>query len=498
MEAAVGTPTSGDTAGSSEMIPPAAASSPASAALSRSVQTALAGLPADPIPVTVLIDAVLALHTADYLSSWPWTPPVWPDDLLRQPAGAWMDELSALLHGPLVFGRIAVLGWSLLDDRVAQAAQSSGMLAGVAEGVHPAVGDFLTPHGLELLRIRAPLVALAVSELPPVVEVQASGPVEAVAVGRQAPTVRGSSARWAAADSGSILVGRGTTTSRLDGLYIEAPEPTEGGPVAATETGAPTEKDGPGDGEARPRRETVFWRASPVLAMGWSRQGVLHVVTRGQTGALRYDPATQQSQVDGRWPAAESACVSETAVAIATKGGSLWWAPPDGDPVMLTETGPGPDAHLALARDRVAILDSGRVLTAGSESRWSEVASVGGATAFAATRGALVVGTSDGNLQALSWLPGPDETPALVTIFPGQAIVHASGAEGMVVVASTTTSPPCGSARRGTSALWGGGRPRRGRASRRWRSVWTGTHAAGRARRPHPRLADRQRRPRCA
>jgi hypothetical protein len=114
----------------------------------------------DLVLVTALIDGVLRRHRRDYLRGWPSRAPSWPVDGPRQPARRWLDEARVLLADEQVFGRAAVVAWSLLDDAVAHEAVSSGVLGGLADEMTPSLAEHLSPAGVELLRRRAPLVAL--------------------------------------------------------------------------------------------------------------------------------------------------------------------------------------------------------------------------------------------------------------------------------------------------------------------------------------------------
>jgi len=152
--------------------------------LSPSVAGAVAQAGGSAVPVATLVDAILAGH-GDYLRLWPTTPPQWPSVALVQHPQRWLDELDPLVATDVIFGRIAILCLCLLDDDVAVAATSCGLLAGIVSEIEPRVADFLSPTGVRLLRRRAPTAAWSADLLPPEVDllgVPDSSAVERIAL----------------------------------------------------------------------------------------------------------------------------------------------------------------------------------------------------------------------------------------------------------------------------------------------------------------------------
>ena len=353
--------------------------------------------------MTVLIDAMLDLHGEQYLTSWPWSPPVWPQDPLMQPVDRWTAELVDLVAAPPVFGRLAILGWCLLDDQVAAAAQASGMLAGIARGITPAARDFLTPVGRVLLRRRAPLVALTVGELPPALDlqgVQGAGSVGPLAV---APPPAGSTrtiGHWAAASGGQVIVGQGPTSRPLF-------------PDSVTD---------------------------PVLALGWSRSERLQVMTR-LSGLSRVDPDTLAVEGYGDWAPTSMAMVTPDGIVAApgVDAGIVTWGVPDGvGPVPLPELDQASGALVAVAAGRVAALGGDRLWFREPESPWTEQAFFDhAATVITATDDHVLLGNEKGEVQLIPWEQSAREAwrPTSLRVLDGP-VRFASGGGRLAIVAS--------------------------------------------------------------
>ena len=369
-----------------------------------------------PVPVTTLIDGVLTRHSSDYLREWTSTPPAWPTGMLRQPAQQWAVELEELLNDGLVFGRIAVVGWCLLDDEVARAASACGLLAGLAREVDPHLTEFLAPAGVRLLRRRAPVAALAVDLLPADVDLQGvvgGGALQRIALARTSTSARGVGA-WAAAAGQDLYVGLGS--------------------------------------RSRPIMEES--RRDPS-AMAFSRGGDLLVLGRQAPGLLRYRPATGQVVEETAWPGVAVAAASESGVAAvvgatATRSGALQivWGLPDGGggPVEL------PEFHrevtrLLVAGEHVAAMADGDLWFGGADREWGrsgffEPVYAPSATTMAADESGVAVGGGDGIVNLRPWEPGgtgngSEAAPwRRVPALPGQQLTVSSRGGGRTVVAS--------------------------------------------------------------
>lgn len=378
-----------------------------------------------PVPVTALIDAMLELHQSDYLAGWSWLAPTWPSDLLAQTPARWMDELDDLLVDVETFGRIAIVGWCLLDDGVAAAAQDSGMLAGVAHRVHPQLSDFLTAEGLRLLRRRAPLAALTVGAAVPPVDLPVSAPVVAAAVARQVAAAPRTVDRWAISAGGDLVVGRGSAWQ-----VVPAP-----GDLAVQS-----------DSIALTKSVSLLPPGLAALALGWSRRTVLHVVETGRPGLLRFDPRTSAWAEDRSWPLASTAAVGEAGAAVADtepSGSIVWGAADGGGPVPLPGPGAAPGAAVAVAGDHVAVLGRAGLNLGGPDRPWLEVelpASPDGSV-IAATGQGVAVGTEKGEVLLIDWAGGGrvalDPMPGIpLRVASGSDRLVALGSDQMVVVLS--------------------------------------------------------------
>lgn len=378
------------------------------------------------VPVSALVDAMLELHGDRYLRGWVATEPEWPSDLLVQPTRRWMAELDELIRGPMIFGRIAILGWCLLDDRVAAEAEACGLLAGIAHGISPSVPEHLTPAGLQLLRRRAPLAALTIDELSPTVELRTSEPPSGSAVARHPAGSAAQVGRWALASRETLYVGTGSSSTWILGseaTTVPVLHHDEGEKAPAVEVDAPG-------------TEAVQVRGAPPVAMGWSARGELDVFSEGQAGLLRYDARRDLLWLDARWPRVESAAIGERDVAaVPSPGGQpVMWGVIGGGPVPLGAGGPGSVDRLAVSRDRVAVVGAGQLWLGGPDQQWSEPVDVGAALALAATGRHVIAATQKGEVRVVAW----DRAVADISFapLPGQEIRHACGSDEIAVVAS--------------------------------------------------------------
>lgn len=386
----------------------------AEAGLSGTVAAALRRVGPDPVSVSDLVDAVLDSHRSDYLAGWSRTPPAWPADSLRQTTARWEEELRQVVRGDLVFGRIAIIGWCLLVDEVAAVAVSSGLLGGLAHEVEPDLAHFMAPTGMRLLRTRAPLVALGVGELPAIVDRRFSEePVDTtlVALPRQPRGSGRGIGNWAVAPGTQVYAGRGGTSAPVL-------EPT----------------------------------TTPVTAIGWSRQGHLHILL-GEAGLARYDPTTSLLTPSTDWPTTALAAIDERAIAAVTHGPPeevVWGTTDGGGPVTLQAVG-SPTA-IAVADELVAVLaERGHVLNLGGtpdDPWWQEKLEAPGRSLFASAQ-EVIVGGDAGQLRRFPWPAGHGEgdghpgevgngtTQQHLDLAIDQTIVHLVGAAGWVVAAST-------------------------------------------------------------
>ncbi len=170
----------------------------------------------DPVPVTYLIDGVMSRHP-EYLQEWPTTATRWPPNLLLQPADRWMAELAPLIGVGPVFGRLAVLGWSLLDAEVAIAASASGLLAAMIDDFREPASDLLSPVGVRLLQMRTPSAAFSAGLLSPTVDllgVEGGGAVERITLGRT-PRMASEIGLWAVSYEDMVWAGTGERSKRV-------------------------------------------------------------------------------------------------------------------------------------------------------------------------------------------------------------------------------------------------------------------------------------------
>ncbi len=405
-EAEAGAPTAAPERGagrqSSQAPGPAPAARPASRALTGSVASVVDRFRSQRVPVTALIDGLLELHGDQYLSSWQWSRPAWPDDAVIQPVDRWTEELLAIVDAPTVFGRLAILGWSLLDDRVAAAAQASGMLAGIARGITPTAREFLRPEGLRLLRRRAPWVALTIDELPPAQEllgVEGAGAVGPIAVAPPPPGAADAIGHWAVAYGGQVHVGKGASSRRA------FPEQAE----------------------------------DSVKALGWSTDQRLHVMS-AFAGLILVAPDTLDLEVRPEWGRLSRAMVSRDGIATTPDAGPglLHWGAPDGDPVPLPELGNPSGALVAVAGDRVAALCDGWLWFGGPGKEWSEQPFFDRTTTVVtATDDHVVLGNEKGEVQLIPWEESARKAwrPVSLRVLDGP-ITQVAGSSRMAVVAS--------------------------------------------------------------
>ncbi|WP_145968822.1 P-loop NTPase fold protein [Ornithinimicrobium sufpigmenti] len=320
------------------------------------------------VPVTTLIDRMLDLHGDDYLGAGSWASPAWPPDTLVQSTDRWMTELGTLLPGARIFGRIALVGWCLLDDRVASAAQSSGVLSGVAGSVYPDLRAFFHETGLLLLRRRAPLAALAAGELAPVLELRGipeAGAITHLALGSAATMPVGSIGTWAAAAGGQVFLGHQEQSRRVL-------------PEEVTDT---------------------------VLALAFSGSGRLHAVSRHNL--YRIDPISLQLTTVEGWPSASAAAVDPRGVVVADEKEVYWAVADAGDAVSL---GAPPGVHasqVATAASRVAVLTEGEIFVTRVDSvtsTWSKLANNNELDVrLTATPDHVYDVTAEGHLRCIPW-----------------------------------------------------------------------------------------------
>jgi len=289
-----------------------------------------------PAAVPELVDALIGHHT-DYLRGWPSSPPRWPAAAPRQSIDRWLEELDPLVVADTLFGRLAIVGWCLLDQDVATAAERSGLLGGLTAEIRPRASDFLTSTGLQLLRRRSPMVALSIGALPEslnLATVTGGRPPNRLAIGRVVDVGNSTVNRWAASCDGQVYVGSGTNSSPI------FPEESSVG----------------------------------VAAMGWSRTGVLHAALGLGSGLARYDPRTEQLDIDSAWPALSVAAVSEDGIAgeTDTTGSLVWGGLDSSSPVELPPIGPLTVAGVALSGNTVVAAEANRLLIGGPDGQWTE------------------------------------------------------------------------------------------------------------------------------
>jgi hypothetical protein len=378
--------------------------------LSTTVRGVIDGAGQDPVAVHRLIDDVLQAHHKDYLLDWPWQVPTWPVASVEQPADRWLDELRPLVRGPLLFGRLAIVGWCLLEAGVAATATAAGMLGGVVAELNPTVEHHLTDSGLELLRLRAPLVALAAGQLPAALDlgVPPGSDIRHLAVADAGTAPRRSQRPvpwWATATRDQVVVGRGDSDGR---------------PVLP-------------DTETR-----------EVTGLGWSHQGRLVLALATAPGRLVHDPRTGRTGSEQDWPGLSRAAVSPRAVVGSSDDGGLVWglAEAVGGPVPLRHVPVDPLDLVAVSPTGVAALgrQGSLVLMPPQEDRIeafdAQEAHVQPAPAEASALGVVggraVVLTTGGSVHRIGTDGAVDESRPLPD---GDARFLAAGDE-LVVVAS--------------------------------------------------------------
>ncbi len=367
--------------------------------------------------VTTLVDGVLDRHRRDYARTWPRRDPAWPEDGPRQPAQDWLAEARSLLRSEgLVFGRVAVVAWCLLDDDVAEESVASGLLGALAAEVSPSLADHLSAGGRDLLRRRAPLIALQEGLLPVSVEgpLDPEDPVRHLALRGPSSTDRGVG-RWAMGFPARVSVGRGTESERV---YPPSP---------------------PGDTDPPVHVD--------VSALGWSRRGTLWVILADgpDGGVVRWDAAQEAVLPLGKsWPHGTVAAVGEGGVALVPGQGEdgkiLWGNVDDGAPVVLAPPGPQPVRLAASGRTVTALLPDGTVravdLTRVDGPWYPGGSGTAGVTAIAQQLTTSWFGTDTGSVGSFT----PDGSATAPTVaLPGERIEHLACGGGLVVAASGTS-----------------------------------------------------------
>ena len=326
-----------------------------------------------------------------------------------------MREMRSLIAGSRVFGRIAIVGWCLLDDEVAAAAQRSGVLAGVAQGVAPGVGDFLTVRGLDVLRRRAPLAALSVGELPPTLDlagVEGAGVLTAVAVG-SLTTPSDSVGRWAAVSEGQVFVGYGA---------FSRPAFPPGQPYPS------------------------------AIALGFANDHQLHVVTSHQ--ALQINPDTLEIRPYREWPSGTSLSMVGSFGIIASPGvdsGDVVWSPIDGgDLVALPGVRYPSGAMVAVADFHAAATEDDRLWLTEldrAERSWTKVSFFDrSADVMTATNDHVVFGNKTGVIQHISWDEDARDSLPLIEaqILDGPVRCAAAARHIAVAASSNQVAVMCG------------------------------------------------------
>lgn len=378
------------------------------------VESAVRANSRESVHVTQLIDHVLAAHEGDYLRGWARRPPTWPSDILEQPVDQWMSELGHLLDTELVFGRVAIVAWSLLDDQVAQEAVRSGILGGIVSEVDPGIADFLSPAGLRLLRRRAPTVAWSAGLLEPDVALQGVGDgstAERLALAPTRPSRTGVG-RWAAAAGATTYVGDGASSS-----------------IAST---VPQGR---------------------VHALTFTRAGDVCTVASSYPAVHRWRPDLGDVP-DDDWPAASSGAASPTGLAIISRSSdnkwpTIQWGVPDGGPVTLDPpAGKGEDlpdeggSALAVHDKHVALFDlDGRLWLGGADAPWQEAPFYDEETsALSADAAGVACASRRGGVSTCPWPKDGAEPTAQDWVrteaLPGHVIQSSAGGHALSVVAS--------------------------------------------------------------
>jgi hypothetical protein len=166
-----------------------------------------------PVLASRLIEDILRRHSRDYLADAKVVGSrAWPADELGQPADAWLRELAGLFRSDLmIHGRHAIAGLSLLDPRTAKVAQDSGLLTGIAREINPSLTHCFNAEGLQLLEARAPLLAIELGVMPPLMTVPLPAGTQpvTVAVDNRPAGAPHQIGCWAVASEAAIFAGVG-------------------------------------------------------------------------------------------------------------------------------------------------------------------------------------------------------------------------------------------------------------------------------------------------
>lgn len=370
-----------------------------------------------PLPVTRLIDAVLSRHP-EYLQAWPTTAARWPQNLLFQRPDRWMAELAPLIRAEQVFGRLAVLGWSLLDADVALVASANGLLAAMIDDFREPVSDLLSPAGVRLLQRRAPSAAFSAGLLSPTVDllgVAGGGPVERITLGRTPRVARGVGL-WAVSYEDKVWAGTGAQSKR-----VFQDDPTA------------------------PRTMSI------------SRNNVLHVVDLGGNVVRGYrygdDRVTHDEWSPGLWifTSDEDAILGFDHGAGGDTPPLLAWGHTDGGgPVPLSPLFGNEVGLLAVAGPRVAVVSDDQVWFGGPDQEWQRMTYGGEAImTISADETGVAYGTSQGLVITRPWEESGVAASAAsserlksqwipVPALPGQEIAFSARGGGRTVVASSS------------------------------------------------------------
>ncbi|NAZ73956.1 hypothetical protein GTQ99_00725 [Kineococcus sp. T13] len=255
----------------------------------------------------------------------------WPDGELKQSEDRWLQEARTVLaESQHASGRYTALALCLLDTAVADAAVRSGQLAALLGAT--SAEDVLSAHGIDLLRARAPVVALSLGVLPPATTTALAypRPVNTIAIGEQGGAQPEQVRRWATVMSDSRGAGEVYAGDLAVGVRVA--------------------------------------RDVDVAALGWSRSGRLSALLRrftpdaelekdeeaqwnalggGEVGVLSWHPRAKGRELIQGWPPVRAGAVGgDGLVAVDAAGNVLWGVPGHGPSPVAAPVHP---AHAATA-----------------------------------------------------------------------------------------------------------------------------------------------------